>query len=74
MDHPFPLPYVLIVVGYLLVLTIDRVIVGWLLKVTGKEKEGEIGHSHGGEGHDHGDDHDHKHDEEHGNKHHHDKV
>lgn len=58
-EKPFPLDYVLIFVGYLIVLAVDRVITTWLLKLTGKEDEAHIGHSHGG-GHNH-DDHDHTH-------------
>jgi len=46
-DNPFPLPYVLIFMGYLLVLVIDRVLSGWLLRLMGKEHEAHIGHSHG---------------------------
>ena len=55
-EKPFPLDYVLIFVGYLIVLAVDRVIATWLLKLTGKEAEAHIAHSHGG-GHSH--DHDH---------------
>lgn len=57
-ERPFPLAYVMIFIGYMLVLAVDRVFVGWLLKLTGKEAEAHVGHSHGGgEGHDHGHDH-----------------
>lgn len=47
-ERPFPLPYVLIFVGYLIVLSVDRVIAGFLLKITGKEKEAHFAHGHGG--------------------------
>lgn len=50
-EKPFPWPYVLIFAGYLLVLVIDRVIAGWLLKLMGKEHEAHIGHSHGSKTH-----------------------
>lgn len=76
MERVFPLPFVLIYIGYLIVLVVDRVIAGFLLKLTGKEKEAHLAHGHGGEdhdhdhGHDHG--HDHKHDDEHEHDHHHD--
>jgi|688.fasta_scaffold328197_1 zinc transporter ZupT len=66
-ERPFPLPFVLIYVGYLIVLSVDRVIAGFLLKLTGKEKEAHLAHGHGGEGHDH--DHDHKHDQDHEHNH-----
>lgn len=63
-ENPFPLDYVMIFVGYMLVLAVDRVISGWLLKITGKEKEAHIGHSHGGGGdHDHTHGHEHDHDD-----------
>lgn len=63
-ERPFPMAYVLIFVGYLIVLAVDRVIASWLLKLTGKEDEAHIGHSHEG-GHKHDHDHDHKHDHKH---------
>ena len=63
-EKPFPLAYVLIFVGYLIVLAVDRVIAGFLLKLTGKENEAHIGHSHGGgNSHDHDHNHDHAHHE-----------
>jgi zinc transporter ZupT len=68
LERPFPLPYVLIFIGYLIVLSIDRVIAGFLLKLTGKEKEAHLAHGHGGDhdhDHDHGHDHDHDHDHKH---------
>ena len=64
-ERPFPLAYVMIFAGYMIVLAVDRVIAGWLLKLTGKEAEAHIGHSHGGGGHDHDHDHDHNHDHDH---------
>ena len=76
MERVFPLPFVLIYIGYLIVLVVDRVIAGFLLKLTGKEKEAHLAHGHGGEdhdhdhGHDHGNDHKHNHENEH--DHHHD--
>jgi zinc transporter ZupT len=63
-ERPFPLAFVLIFVGYLIVLAVDRVIAGFLLKLTGKENEAHIGHSHGG-GHSHDHSHDHNHDHVH---------
>lgn len=57
-ERPFPLAFVLIFVGYLMVLSIDRVLASWLLKLTGKEHEAHLGHSHGGNEHDHDQDHD----------------
>jgi len=63
-ERPFPLAFVLIFVGYLIVLAVDRVIAGFLLKPTGKENEAHIGHSHGGgNSHDHDHNHDHAHHE-----------
>jgi len=56
-EKPFPLDYVLIFVGYLIVLAVDRVISTWLLMLTGKESEAHIAHSHGT-------DHNHDHDDE----------
>ena len=43
-DNPFPLPYVMMFVGYLIVLAIDRVLATCLLKATGKEHEAHLGH------------------------------
>ena len=73
-ERPFPLPFVLIYVGYLIVLSVDRVIAGFLLKLTGKEKEAHLAHGHGGEEgeHDHGHDHDHDTAHKHDHDHHHD--
>ena len=62
-EKPFPLPYVLIFVGYLIVLSVDRVIAGFLLKLTGKEAEAHAAHGHGGGDHDHGEAHAHMGDE-----------
>jgi len=59
-ERPFPLAYVMIFLGYFIVLAVDRVLAGWLLKITGKESEAHIGHSHGDHSHAH-DNHDHKH-------------
>ena len=41
-EKPFPWHYVLIFLGYLLVLVVDRVIAGWLLKLMGKEHEADF--------------------------------
>ena len=65
MERPFPLSYVLIFVGYLLVLSVDRVLAGWLLKISGKEKEAHLAHGHGDGG-----DHEHDHDHHEGHVHH----
>jgi hypothetical protein len=71
-ERPFPLAFVLIFIGYLMVLSIDRVLASWLLKLTGKEHEAHLGHSHGGNDHDH--DHDHAdHEHKHGDGHVHEK-
>lgn len=61
-ERPFPLAYVLIFIGYLIVLAFDRVIAGFMLKLMGKENEAHIGHSHGGgNSDDHSHDHNHNH-------------
>lgn len=70
-ERPFPLAYVLIFVGYLIVLAVDRVIAGFLLKLTGKESEAHIGHSHGGGDHNHDHNHTHEHDHDHDHAHDH---
>ena len=52
----FPLPFALFFIGYLIILTVDRVI----LRGHG-HSHGDEGHGHGEHEHEHGHDHDHSH-------------